>query len=378
MAEEMATAEMRETIEPLAAETAQKGKTVMLVETEDLERYVLRKILEETSDGAAVLEARDGGSAFDLLARQRIDLLVIDLDLPGTPVRDLIQHVKRKYPDTRILATAACDELKVAQKVMKLRIEGYLLKPIRPEAFLNAVSELLGQYPAERRYSPAKVWIEHLISGMRDNSYQKCVEAVRGFTLQVYDSNEDIGMVAGIVNDFAQRLVDFSKDLDIQAESELNDCLKALRGKLLYNKKYNVYLELSKMMDVIFDRIGAEGDYSDRDMKKVLNFIDRNIRKNITLEAAAAAANMSSYYFSKMFKKMTGVNFIVYVTDQKMELAKELLENTNMPVINISYELSYTEANYFSKAFKKKNGLTPSEYRELHRTKKPEEEQKKS
>ena len=47
-------------------------------------------------------------------------------------------------------------------------------------------------------------------------------------------------------------------------------------------------------------------------------------------------------------------------------MAKRMLVDTEMPVINIAYELSYNETNYFSKAFKKKVGVTPSEYRTAH------------
>ena len=59
-----------------------------------------------------------------------------------------------------------------------------------------------------------------------------------------------------------------------------------------------------------------------------------------------------------------GTNFIVYVTDRRIEIAKDMLQNTDMPVINIACELSYNETNYFSKVFKKKVGLSPTEYRQ--------------
>ena len=75
---------------------------------------------------------------------------------------------------------------------------------------------------------------------------------------------------------------------------------------------------------------------------------------------------MSSCYFSKLFKRMTGKNYITYVTDSRIEMAKRMLVDTEMPVINIAYELSYNATNYFSKAFKKKVGVTPSEYRTAH------------
>ena len=86
----------------------------------------------------------------------------------------------------------------------------------------------------------------------------------------------------------------------------------------------------------------------------------------ISLDEAAEYANMSSCYFSKFFKKITGMNFITYVTDCKIEAAQKMLLDTDMPVINIAYELSYSETNYFSKAFKRKVGMSPTEYREIH------------
>ena len=75
------------------------------------------------------------------------------------------------------------------------------------------------------------------------------------------------------------------------------------------------------------------------------------------------------YFFTNFFIK----TFITYVTDRKMDLAKEMLVNTDIPVLNIALDLAYNEANYFSKAFKKKTGLTPSEYREKYRNRKEEE-----
>ena len=120
------------------------------------------------------------------------------------------------------------------------------------------------------------------------------------------------------------------------------------------------------MLDTIFDAIEKSGLYEVDSEQKILNYIDRNIRRGVSLDEAAEYANMSSCYFSKLFKRMTVKNYITYVTDSRIEMAKRMLVDTEMPVINIAYELSYNETNYFSKAFKKKVGVTPSEYRTAH------------
>ncbi|OIJ21508.1 hypothetical protein BKP45_01700 [Anaerobacillus alkalidiazotrophicus] len=98
----------------------------------------------------------------------------------------------------------------------------------------------------------------------------------------------------------------------------------------------------------------------------IIDFIDSNIHEDLTLSYVAGKTEISSYYLSKVFKKETGKNFVTYVTERKIEKAKELLRNVEIPIINISFELGYTEPSYFTKVFKKVEGMTPSQYRNKH------------
>ena len=118
---------------------------------------------------------------------------------------------------------------------------------------------------------------------------------------------------------------------------------------------------------MMFEAMEESNFYEVEGGQKILNYIDRHLRRGLSLDEAAEYASMSSCYFSKFFKKLTGQNYIAYVTDGKIDLAKQMLLDTDMPVINISYELSYGETNYFSKAFKRKVGVTPTEFREHNR-----------
>jgi YesN/AraC family two-component response regulator len=129
------------------------------------------------------------------------------------------------------------------------------------------------------------------------------------------------------------------------------------------------------MVDLLFDKMNIKGKMSDDGMKAVVDYIERNLKKGISLEDVANHVNISTYYLSKVFKKEMGVNFITYVTDRKMDIAKEMLVNTDIPVLNIALDLAYNEANYFSKAFKKKTGYTPSEYREKFKVRKGGEDE---
>lgn len=94
------------------------------------------------------------------------------------------------------------------------------------------------------------------------------------------------------------------------------------------------------------------------------NYIDTHYNKDISLDDVSREVEISPYYFSKLFKEETGENFIEYVTNIRLERARELLAKTEYSMKEICGEIGYADPNYFSRIFKKNVGLTPTEYKE--------------
>lgn len=92
-------------------------------------------------------------------------------------------------------------------------------------------------------------------------------------------------------------------------------------------------------------------------------YIDHHYNELVTLEDVAAHANLSAYYFSKLFKEQTGTTFIEYLTGVRIVKAKELLKTTRMSLKEICFKVGYHDPNYFSRVFKKITGRSPSDYR---------------
>ena len=99
-------------------------------------------------------------------------------------------------------------------------------------------------------------------------------------------------------------------------------------------------------------------------IKTAKDYIGDNYSKDITLDDVSRVANISPYYFSKLFKEATGENFIEYLTNVRIEKAKELLEKAELSMKEICAMCGYSDPNYFSRTFKKNVGLTPTEYKE--------------
>ncbi|PHV69603.1 hypothetical protein CS063_14945 [Sporanaerobium hydrogeniformans] len=98
-------------------------------------------------------------------------------------------------------------------------------------------------------------------------------------------------------------------------------------------------------------------------LQKALKYIDQNYCNTITLEEVAQEADLNPAYLSHLFKKEMQINFSSYLLEKRMEQAKYLLKNTNMPLIDISMSLGFESQSYFTNVFKKQVGLTPKKYR---------------
>jgi len=94
----------------------------------------------------------------------------------------------------------------------------------------------------------------------------------------------------------------------------------------------------------------------------------RSIKLNfnaISLDEAAQRLDLSSSYFSRIFKEITGMTWREYMLAVKIEKGKELLRDPLKSIKEIAYELGYNNPAHFSLMFKRRVGLSPTEYRKV-------------
>ncbi|RJE90335.1 response regulator [Paenibacillus sp. 1011MAR3C5] len=97
---------------------------------------------------------------------------------------------------------------------------------------------------------------------------------------------------------------------------------------------------------------------------KIIAFIDQNYDKELSLQILSEHVHLSKNYLANLFKKETGEGVIDYITRVRMDRAKSLLRGTDLKSSEISLKVGIPDSKYFSKLFKKMTGVTPSEYRE--------------
>ena len=92
-------------------------------------------------------------------------------------------------------------------------------------------------------------------------------------------------------------------------------------------------------------------------------FIEEHHREALSLGIVSRAVNTSTFYFCKMFKKATGINFTDYVSRIRTEKAMNLLLNPHLRISEIAYEVGFQSLTHFNRIFKKLAGQSPTRYR---------------
>lgn len=103
-----------------------------------------------------------------------------------------------------------------------------------------------------------------------------------------------------------------------------------------------------------------------RPIRMAKEYVQKHYREQITLQKVCDEIGFSVSYFSTMFKKITGENFLRFLTRTRVERAKELLVQTSMPVSEICVQVGYSDLKYFTQTFRKETELSPGQYRKIY------------
>ncbi|WP_312794780.1 response regulator [Tianweitania sp.] len=355
---------------------------IALVEDEELERRAVRSILERNIEDVHIVgEAKNGSEALHLLDTQRIDLILLDIKIPRPNGMELLQMIRDRHLPTKVLIVTAYDYFEIMQSSIQLKADGFLLKPVRTEALLEAVRncqasasslpatpqhpdvsvQAVGQSPADPAEDGKNIR-ERILAYVEQRAYRDCLKLVRRRLETIYAHRETaprhdvLDLIEILIDILAQSGRDLTPVLARQVDELGSQRLDA-------RSHYKVQELFSQVTDMLFEASDERGGSAAQRIQTVLHFIERNVQKGISLEDAADFANVSPCYLSRLFRKEMNMTFISYLKAQRMERAKELLQNSDLPITNVSLDLSYTDANYFCKAFKKEVGVSPSEYR---------------
>ena len=124
--------------------------------------------------------------------------------------------------------------------------------------------------------------------------------------------------------------------------------------------------EFKELVKILSD---AKYQKEKNSMQRIEEFLQKNYQEDINLQEIADRFYLSREYISRKFKQDYDATITDYLTSIRMEKAKNLLENPYLKIYEVAYGVGYQNEKYFSKVFKKHEGVTPNEYRQSYSAK---------
>jgi len=153
--------------------------------------------------------------------------------------------------------------------------------------------------------------------------------------------------------------------------------IKQVEDKLLTISKKNGFDSILELQSLLFDLATSRNQrlltnasfqrssdfYNSESIEKMYNYIKENYNKKIKLEDVAKLLNMSVISFTRLVKQHTGKSFIDFLNEMRLGLATRQLIETNTSVAQICFNCGFNNVSNFNRIFKRKQGVTPSEFR---------------
>jgi YesN/AraC family two-component response regulator len=243
--------------------------TILVADDEQIERKVLIKNIQKGLSGEySLLEANNGKKAIEWAEKEKIDIAIMDIEMPGINGLIASKEIKKRYPDCCIIFLTAYDAFEYARDAVSLRALDYLLKPYAPQDVLNVLDK-------------AKQEVDHLKEIRRLECHDKCFEldeeAIKA---------SKMGQIAKDIETYVKQ--NYKKDLSLQEVAAKTNYSEAYFCKLFkefFHTNFTSYLTHIRIQEA----------------KRLLEDPTINIK-----EIAQEVGYNDSNYFCKVFRREQG------------------------------------------------------------------------
>jgi two-component system response regulator YesN len=350
---------------------------VFLVEDEFVVREGIKNNIDWMGNGFKFCgDASDGELAYPLIRVEQPDIIITDIRMPFMNGLELSRLIKKELPQSKIIILSGHEEFAYAQEALRIGVTEYLLKPINGTELLKVVKRVGEQIKHERIENASSQDVLELGSidmkkvevFLRNGEADEIVIFVEEFLNGIVSTGEKSVLFRQyfIINIYLT-VLNFIKEIGVaevleeepfkESESvmEIVDELKKARDYIV-----RIFTIAIEQRDVIrtkrYHRLIEQS-------KEYIN--EHYADEKISLNEVAAYVNISPNHFSTIFSREAGKSFIRYLTELRMNKAKEMLKCSDLRCSEISTAVGYKDPHYFSYLFKKAHNCSPMQYRAL-------------
>ena len=381
---------------------------ILVVDDELVIREGIERTIQRNFPQYRVFQAANPEEAVDLLTNVPITLVLTDVLMPGMTGLELMEISRKRHAHIKWVVISAYSEFAYAKEAIRLGAKDYLLKPIGKDILVSKIEELTEEISQENERTQETILLKRNLRFWREGLLARWAAGLDlgGIDLTPItgnfphfhlimvrlESDSNMKLEHFIVENVLTELIDqmgkgFVANMDTKSllglitlnqDEGLNSLIEQLRSHLKrYLKIPFQVLYSGRISDVegvpsqvqqmyknsasqVYDHYATGGEHA---VNVSLQYIHAHYASELSLEKVASVIYLNPVYFSQLFKQKTGKGFKTYVTDVRLDRAMAMLRESELKVSEVSERVGYPDVRHFSQIFRKKTGLTPSEYR---------------
>ncbi len=340
---------------------------LLIVDDEVWSRMLIRKILPWREMGfTEIAEAGDGQVALELLNKQPFDLMITDMRMPRLDGAEMLKEVRAAQYPVEIIVMSGYEDYVYLHQALKTKATDYLLKPVGRTELEKAVSRAQDIIHTRQSYQHIEQVLVH--------------EDLSQILSQYYESKNQL-YKSLISQDPVRLTTQLDRLQSLFTDDTLKSTLKVYMEKDLFHfvqklekeynhqnvsslvKKFDMQQIRDNLIAILNMLIHQTVSYK-LNVLDVQTYIDAHFSDSISLADVATRFHISKEHLSRLFKKEVGMSVQAYITQKKIDYAKNLLKRYHqLNLATIGMMSGFIDVQYFHRVFRNHTGMTPTQYR---------------
>lgn len=358
----------------------QAGRTIkiIVVDDEPISADDMSDVIRDEfgkSMNVDVRTAYNAKSVIKMVEESPCDILLSDIQMPGMTGLQMVSILREQFPDMRVLFLTGYDDFSFAYEAFRQHAVQYILKTEGNEKYVQIRTMLTN----EILRGSTGVTIRHQadVEGKEVENAKKVSEMRRNLeNIQLLVRKGSIAEAKNDINEVIAYLTTHSQTENLLAVEAAQSLNAAILSYVNRNGMISLIVEaehsgamgtvayFKKLQELLVNEAEKRIDNTVKSVAElVVKYINSHISENVSTSVLSDVTGYSSGYLSRIFRQEIGMSIHDYVAQTRMNLAKEMLVNTNLKIYEVAKNCGYENTTYFIKIFRISTGITPQDYR---------------
>lgn len=370
-------------------ENAVRTYPLIVEDNQAIQRNIEKLIHQAGEDFQVVGKTINGAQGLEFIRKTDVDIVVTDIQMSVMNGLEFIERGRKAFPNIFFMIISGYDEFEYARTAMKLNVHEYILKPVDPMEFIEALKRTAAEVDAFALKNQP-IFTDEELNDLLKQKNDQTSEAYREKWMQItnrlekpvirWNKEEFLEELGLLINQWMKRRDTVEEisgflmginELIISKKHCQNefDFAAFVRNIMFFSHTYDeLMMSTREFYSALFDKINTlalENKYTkDELFQKMTDYLNENIYGMINMQDMKAYFRISESYISRIFKQYAQISPMVYYNNLKIEEAKKIMTyNPTIKIGDVAEMLGYSDQYYFSKSFKMSEGISPQEYK---------------